>query len=54
MNTQILSPTTPLSVGDQISLVPAHVDPTMAKHEILHLVRGGKVVDQWNIDLRHW
>ncbi|MCH1615569.1 MAG: alanine racemase [Acidimicrobiales bacterium] len=47
-------PTTPLRVGDQISLVPAHVDPTMAKHEILHLVRGGKVVDQWNIDLRHW
>jgi D-serine deaminase-like pyridoxal phosphate-dependent protein len=47
-------PNTPLKVGDQISLVPAHVDPTMAKHEILNLVRGGKIVDQWNIDLRHW
>jgi D-serine deaminase-like pyridoxal phosphate-dependent protein len=30
------------------------VDPTVAKHERLHLVRGDEVVDVWEIDLRGW
>ena len=43
-----------LKVGDRISLVPAHIDPTMAKHQSLHIVRNEQVIDRWDIDLRHW
>jgi D-serine deaminase-like pyridoxal phosphate-dependent protein len=42
------------AVGDRIRVVPAHVDPTMAMHEVAWLVRDGTVVDQWPIDLRGW
>jgi D-serine deaminase-like pyridoxal phosphate-dependent protein len=40
--------------GDRVRVVPAHVDPTVAKHERLHVVDGDEVVDQWEVDLRHW
>jgi D-serine deaminase-like pyridoxal phosphate-dependent protein len=34
---------------------PAHIDPTMAKHERVHVVDGeGEVVDVWPVDLRSW
>ncbi len=42
------------SVGDRVLVTPAHVDPTMALHERVHLVRGGEVVDTVAIDLRSW
>jgi D-serine deaminase-like pyridoxal phosphate-dependent protein len=41
-------------VGDRIRVVPAHVDPTLAYHEIMHVVRGDEVVEEWPIDLRGW
>jgi D-threonine aldolase len=44
----------PRAVGDRVALVPAHVDPTMAYHERLHVVAGDVVVDTWPIDLRGW
>jgi len=40
--------------GDQVRVLPAHVDPTMAMHEVAWLVRGDEVVDRWEIDLRGW
>jgi D-serine deaminase-like pyridoxal phosphate-dependent protein len=43
-----------LKVGDQIKLHPAHIDPTVAKHERMWVVDGEDVVDVWPIDLRHW
>lgn len=43
-----------LAVGDRVRLLPAHVDPTVARHEHYWLVDGDDVVDQWPIDLRHW
>ena len=49
-----LIPKEALRPGDRVTLVPAHIDPTMAKHEVLHIVQDGEVVDQWDIDLRHW
>ncbi|MGI9608611.1 MAG: alanine racemase [Acidimicrobiales bacterium] len=42
------------SVGDTTRLIPGHVDPTVAKHENLWLVDGERVIDRWEIDLRHW
>jgi len=48
---------TPLAVkvGDKIRVRPAHIDPTLAYHDRLHLVDGeGAIVDVWPIDLRGW
>jgi len=44
----------PRSVGDQVWLAPAHVDPTLAYHEQLHLVSDDEVLETWTIDLRGW
>ena len=41
-------------VGDRVRVLPAHVDPTVAKHERLHVVRGDDVLDTWPVDLRGW
>ena len=41
-------------VGDRVRVVPAHIDPTMALHEVAWLVRGQEVLDRWPIDLRGW
>ncbi|HMF84307.1 MAG TPA: alanine racemase [Acidimicrobiia bacterium] len=43
-----------VTVGDQVRVVPAHVDPTVAYHERLHLARGEEIVDTWAVDLRGW
>jgi D-serine deaminase-like pyridoxal phosphate-dependent protein len=40
--------------GDRVRVRPAHVDPTVAKHDALHLVEGERVVDVWPVDLRGW
>lgn len=48
------APERPLRVGERVRLVPAHVDPTLAYHEVLHLVRGEEVVETLPIDLRGW
>jgi D-serine deaminase-like pyridoxal phosphate-dependent protein len=48
------TPDTPLAVGDRVRVIPAHVDPTMALHAALWLVRDDEVVDRWPIDLRGW
>jgi D-serine deaminase-like pyridoxal phosphate-dependent protein len=42
------------SVGDRVSVWPAHVDPTVAYHERLHVVEGEEVVEVWDVDLRGW
>jgi D-serine deaminase-like pyridoxal phosphate-dependent protein len=43
-----------LAVGDRVSVIPAHIDPTMAMHEVAWVVRGDDVIDRWPIDLRGW
>ena len=47
-------PDQPVRVGDRISVLPAHVDPTVAYHRRLHLVDGDEVVVSWPVDLRGW
>lgn len=44
----------PVRVGDRIRVVPSHIDPTIARHERLHLVDGEEITEAWDIDLRHW
>jgi D-threonine aldolase len=44
----------PVRVGDHVLVVPAHIDPTVALHERMHLVRDGEVLDTWPVDLRGW
>jgi D-serine deaminase-like pyridoxal phosphate-dependent protein len=48
------APEKPLPVGSRIRVWPAHVDPTVAYHERLHLVSGDDVVEVWPVDLRGW
>jgi D-threonine aldolase len=42
------------SVGDTVDVWPAHVDPTVAYHERMHVVDGGTVIETWAVDLRGW
>ena len=44
----------PLAVGDRVRVHPGHVDPTVAYHERLRVIRGDQVVDTWAVDLRNW
>src|SRR5207249_614457 len=48
------APTKPVHVGDRVRVMPAHVDPTVAYHERMHLVRDDRVEDVWEVDLRGW
>jgi len=47
-------PASPVKVGDRIRVMPAHIDPTIAYHERIHLVRGDEILETWPIDLRGW
>jgi D-serine deaminase-like pyridoxal phosphate-dependent protein len=42
------------SVGDRIHVWPAHIDPTIAYHERMHVVEGENVLETWPVDLRGW
>ena len=48
------APDHPVSVGDRIRVIPAHVDPTVAYHRHVHLVDEDDVLESWPIDLRGW
>jgi D-serine deaminase-like pyridoxal phosphate-dependent protein len=48
------APAEPLSVGDRVRVTPAHVDPTIAYHERMHVIDGDEVVDVWDVDMRGW
>jgi D-threonine aldolase len=43
-----------IRVGERIRVIPAHVDPTVAYHEHMHLVDGEDVLESWPVDLRGW
>ncbi len=46
---------TTFAVGDVVHALPAHIDPTVALHERMHLVdAAGEVVDVLEVDLRGW
>ncbi len=49
---------TTVRVGDRVLVWPAHVDPTVALHERLHIADGpgldAQVVEEWPVDLRGW
>jgi D-serine deaminase-like pyridoxal phosphate-dependent protein len=52
------APNEPLRVGDRVLVWPAHVDPTVAYHDAMHLADGpgveATVIDRWVVDLRGW
>ena len=47
-------PAAPVRPGDRLRVWPAHVDPTVAYHERVHLVEGDRVLESWPVDLRGW
>src|SRR5262245_44307275 len=44
----------PPALGERVRVWPAHVDPTVAYHERIWLVRGDELVDELPVDLRGW
>jgi len=46
----------PRRVGDRVLVAPAHVDPTIAYHERMHLadLASGEILETWPVDLRGW
>ncbi|MCH7708980.1 MAG: alanine racemase [Myxococcales bacterium] len=48
------APEQPVRIGDRIPVWPAHVDPTVAYHQQLHIVSGEDVLESWPVDLRGW
>jgi D-serine deaminase-like pyridoxal phosphate-dependent protein len=52
------APAAGLRIGDRVLVQPAHVDPTVAYHDALHVADGNgldaTVVDVWPVDLRGW
>jgi D-serine deaminase-like pyridoxal phosphate-dependent protein len=48
------APDEPVRVGDRLRVLPAHVDPTVALHERMHLVDGETVLETWPVDMRGW
>ncbi len=51
-------PTSAVEPGDHVAVWPAHVDPTVAYHERMHVAgstgAGAAVLDTWEVDLRGW
>jgi D-serine deaminase-like pyridoxal phosphate-dependent protein len=41
-------------VGQRVQVWPAHVDPTVAYHERMHVMESDVLVDTWEVDLRGW
>jgi len=41
-----------IKVGDRLSLVPSHIDPTMNLHDALYVLEGDNVIDVWPIAAR--
>ncbi|MBI2709153.1 MAG: alanine racemase [Actinobacteria bacterium] len=42
-------------VGDRLRMLPAHVDPTVAYHESMHVIGpDDDIIDTWAVDLRGW
>jgi D-serine deaminase-like pyridoxal phosphate-dependent protein len=41
-----------LRVGDRVTLVPSHVDPTINLHDVMYAHRGGTVVATWAVAAR--
>jgi D-serine deaminase-like pyridoxal phosphate-dependent protein len=48
------APNGPMRVGDRVRVTPAHVDPTVAYHEHIAVVRDGHIEEVWPVDLRGW
>lgn len=52
------APNRAVRVGDRVLVQPAHVDPTIAYHEVIHVADGpgldATVVERWPVDLRGW
>ncbi len=45
---------TSFAVGDLVRVHPAHIDPTVAMHERMHVVDEDEVADTYEVDLRGW
>jgi D-serine deaminase-like pyridoxal phosphate-dependent protein len=46
----------PRPVGERVLVTPAHLDPTVAYHERMHVadLSSGEILETWPVDLRGW
>jgi len=49
-----MAPEMPMRAGERIRVLPAHIDPTVAYHDHLHIVDGDDVIERWEVDLHGW
>ena len=49
-----LAPVDPVRPGDRMRVIPAHVDPTVAYHDAIHIVDGDQLIERFAVDLRGW
>ena len=49
-----LPPNSPVGIGDRVFLIPSHTDPTLNLHDVMYVVDGEQVVDEWKVDGRGW
>jgi len=40
------------AVGDVVTCVTPHCDPTVNLHDVYHCIRGDRLVDMWSIEGR--
>ncbi len=54
----VIDGASPYRPGDRVLVQPAHIDPTIAYHDVLHVADDAgldaAVVDTWPVDLRGW
>lgn len=43
---------TPLARGQRVDFVPPHIDPTLDRYDLIHVVRDGVLVDIWPLQAR--
>jgi D-serine deaminase-like pyridoxal phosphate-dependent protein len=41
-----------LSIGDQVEMVPSHIDPTINLHDVYYAYRKGVIEEIWSVDAR--
>jgi D-serine deaminase-like pyridoxal phosphate-dependent protein len=45
-----IPPSATVAVGDNVRIVPSHIDPTINLHDVFYAVDGDRVVDRWTIE----
>jgi len=48
----LIAPGYTFRLGDHMTLIPPHCDPTVNLYDFYHVVRGGMLIDIWPVSAR--